>query len=258
MAVDYEDTYTIATPEGIRLSWVLAGVGSRFLAILVDSVLQVTVMAALFLLAGSVFGFGSLVGGVRSLGAGLAVAALTVTLFVVMFGYWVAFEVLASGRTPGKRLMRIRVVGRDGRPVGTRASILRTLLRLVDMIPSFYLVGTIAVVASRSNQRLGDMVAGTIVVRDAHARKGQTAAVTSTVQDTAGAQTWDVTAVSPADLSVVERFLARRATLDLTARQQLAERLADTLRPRVSGWDSALDPEQFLETLAEAKRSRRR
>ena len=98
-----------------------------------------------------------------------AFAVMGVTFFSLLFVYPLAFELAAGGRTPGKRWSSLRVVCDNGSPVTFRASALRNLLRLVDMLPGLYLVGAIAIFATRSNQRLGDLAAGTIVVREPRA-----------------------------------------------------------------------------------------
>ena len=151
--VEYEDRLTIATPEGVDLDLVVAGLGSRFMAYVVDLALQLLAILALTF-------------GTAALGeAGPAIFA--VGAFIVFFGYHVAFETLASGRTPGKMLTHLRVVRDDGTPEGFVASVVRNVVRLIDLLPAAYTVGVIAVLATERHQRLGDLAAGTIVVRDA-------------------------------------------------------------------------------------------
>ena len=251
--MSYEDRISIATPEGVDLQLTLAGLGSRTVARLIDQAIQTGVLIAVMVLAALA------AGGSDGDGAGLAVAGFLVLLFLVQFGYDVLFETLASGRTPGKRWSGLRVVRVDGGPVGFLTSAVRNLLRLVDFLPGVYAVGMVVVLASPRNQRLGDLAAGTLVVRER--RSG------GKVAEAAGARSgawdvddrvagWDVSAVTGDELATVRRFLERGATLTVEARDRLAEQLAGRLRPKVVGPPSDQAAEQFLEHLVAAKSAR--
>lgn len=237
--MELEDRIIVTAPEGIELQLTLAGAGSRFIAGAIDLCLQLVliVLAALVL-------FG-LVGG------GLARDLFAFAAFAAVFLYDILFETLASGRTPGKRLSHLRVVRTQGAPVDLPASAIRTLLRLIDALPTVYLVGLLSILVTARNQRLGDLAAGTLVIRDAAAPSTPSSA--TALPDAAG---WDVSAVSAEQLTAVRRFLERREGLDRRARRELAHRLEQGLRPRVAGAPGALDPELFLEALARAKASR--
>jgi len=156
----------IITPEHVHIRIEPAGVGSRFLAIFIDAVLVLAIS-----------GF---IGGLLriALPAGIA-AALAVTLnFVLTWGWHVWFEVRHQGRTPGKRALRLRVIDARGLPVSLHQSIVRNIVRMLDFAPAFYGVGAIAMLVTPSRRRLGDLVADTVVVRDAQtlAYTGQLAA----------------------------------------------------------------------------------
>ncbi len=131
-----DDRITIATPEGVAIEVVLAGLGSRFLARLLDTVIQVLAIIAL--------GFGM----AAANGSGKVLAVGIVLIFFVVFAYDVAFEVLNHGRTIGKVAAGIRVVGDGGDPVRFLASAIRNIVRIVDFLPIFYLVGSISIVAT--------------------------------------------------------------------------------------------------------------
>jgi uncharacterized RDD family membrane protein YckC len=243
----YEDRVSIPTPEGVELELVLGGVGSRFLATLVDLLIKIAMLLALFIVAAAAGGDDG----------GFVVALTIVASFLVFFGYDVAFEALASGRTPGKRAVGLRVVRLGGEPVGFLASAVRNLLRLVDSLPGIYAVGAVCILFSRRNQRLGDLAAGTLVVRER--RAPLPAAALPTVPDFAVADryaAWDVSGVTSFELVTVRRFLERRWQLDPAARGRLGWELAERLRPKVVGAPPDLHPEQFLEAVAEAKAAR--
>jgi uncharacterized RDD family membrane protein YckC len=246
--VTYEDRISIPTPEGVELELVLAGIGSRLVGAMVDFLVKAVILVALFILGAAVGEDG---------GGGFLVAVLILASFLVFFGYDVAFETLASGRTPGKRAAGLRVVRLGGEPVGFMASAVRNLLRLVDMQPGMlYAVGATTIFFSQRNQRLGDLAAGTLVVRE---RRVPLPAARPPVPDFAVADryaAWDVSGVTPFELVTVRRFLERRWQLDLGARNRLGWELAERLRPKVAGAPPNLLPEQFLEALAEAKASR--
>jgi uncharacterized RDD family membrane protein YckC len=251
--VELEDRITIATPEGIELQIVLAGAASRFIACVIDLFVQVAliVLAALAALG--------------LLGGGWGTALFAMATFASLYLYHVLFEVLASGRTPGKRVTHLRVVRERGTPVDLPASAIRNLLRLIDILPTAYLVGLASILITKRNQRLGDLAAGTLVIRDVSRRKQlpPTAAKTTPAQGEpnssswdVSANGWDVSAVSIDELVAVSRFLERRESLDRGARQQLAHRLEHGLRTKVAGAPSGMSAEGFLEELARVKASR--
>lgn len=266
--VSYEDRISIATPEGIDLDLTLAGLGSRFMAALIDGLIQGAVFIALAVLAGFLSsgaeGIDAFDGG---MGAGIALALILVAMFLIFFGYPIAFEVWASGRTPGKRWTGLRVVRVDGAPVSFLPSAVRNLLRLVDFLPTAYGIGIVALLANSRNQRLGDIAAGTIVVREGKTTRPMApAAPSDQAAGTASAsvteplppdwQYWDVSAVSAEDLGTVRRFLERRPFLTPEARSRLANELAARLRTKVSGPAEDLHPEVFLAEVAAVKSAR--
>ena len=243
----FDDRVTIATPEGVDLEIVLAGLGSRFAATLLDLVIQFGAIIALAMALG--------LGGDN----GYVIAAYFVLVFLVLFAYDIVFETWNQGRTIGKLAAGIRVVRTSGQPVNFLTSAVRNLIRIVDFLPAFYTIGMITVVLTPKNQRLGDLAASTYVVRErrAHAplpAQGWTPPATAEAPFMA----WDVSAVDADEVATVRRFLERRHTLDSGARAQLGWDLATRLRAKVAGVTdhNAPTPESFLEGLAAAKSAR--
>jgi uncharacterized RDD family membrane protein YckC len=259
---DYQDRLRIATPEGVTVDLVLAGLGSRFAAMLVDLTLKLLLIGAVWLVL------------VLTLNNDLGLAVGSIASFLVYFGYDVAFEVLASGRTPGKRLAHLRVLRDDGRPVDLLSSCIRNVIRLVDGLPLLYLPAMISILVTTNNQRPGDLAASTIVVRDPG--KGTKNAGTTTATGTqppgplpdqfagfampAGAArpagtdgTLDVSAISPEDLAAIRSFLDRRRELPPGARGDIARRIAAALQPRVGGATGPMNDEDLIEAVAAAK-----
>lgn len=233
MPVEYPDHLRITTPEGVAVDLALAGIGSRFMAALLD----VTIQAAVAIAAGLALS--------ALLDGGVLVLILAVGGFLILFGFDVAFEVLNGGRTPGKQAAGLRVLRDDGAPVTFVTSAIRNVLRLVDILPAFYGVAMLSIFLTRRHQRLGDLAAGTIVVRE---RSAARAAFAAAAVPPAAQPGWDTSAVSADDLAVVRAFLERRATLTDPARESLASDLSARLRPKVAGAGD-LAPEEFLERL---------
>ncbi len=237
-----DDRLTIETPEGVSIELTLAGLGSRLGAAAVDITIQTVVLLALVLAL-------TLAGAVVSADLGIFVMGIgTLLIALVVLGYYLLFEALNGGRTPGKAAFGIRVATVDGRPLTLAAVTLRTLLRLVDFLPLLYAVGAMSVVATSKNQRLGDLVANTVVVRD---RKPTPAAP----PEVAGSrQGWDVATVSDAEMAIVRRYSARRHQLTPEARVKLAAETAARLRPKVTGGQYLDDEDFLLQLLVEKSR----
>jgi hypothetical protein len=186
-------------------------------------------------------------------------AVLIVLGFANLFVYDVLFEVLASGRTPGKRAGRLRVVRSGGQPVGFIASVIRNVLRLIDLLPNAYLIGAITIVVSRHNQRIGDLAAGTLVVRERDPRAdrgGWSSWSRATVSEDAVVG-WDVSAVTPAEIAAIQTFIDRRLSLAPDARYRFAYELASRLAAKVTGIPAGVHPEYVIEGVLVAKERRR-
>jgi uncharacterized RDD family membrane protein YckC len=245
-----EDKITIATPEGVELELTLAGAGSRFVSALADLVIQAGILIALALALGGLDLFGGFTEGQDTL-AGAIYALMS---FLVVAGYDISFEVLAAGRTPGKRINGLRVVRSGGEPVRFLTSAIRNAVRVVDFLPFAYVVGAVTILATRNNQRLGDLAAGTLVVRERRA-----ATIARSVAAAAPAPvavSWDTSAVTADETAAVRRFLERRWEIDLSARRELARTFASRLRPKVAGAPAGVGDEEFLTLLVAAKSSR--
>jgi uncharacterized RDD family membrane protein YckC len=241
-----DDRMTIATPEGVDVDMVLAGLGSRFLARLLDMLIQAVGIIALALVVGA-FGEG---------GQGFGLAFFFVGLFCVLWVYDVAFETLSSGRTPGKRAAGIRVVGMHGEPVTFRASAVRNLLRFVDLLLLF-LPAAISILVTQHDQRIGDLAAGTVVAREAFGgRDGAPVTAPALTVPLDAVVSWDVSAITTDDVQVVRRFLDRRVTLPWHIRTYLGSELVHRMAPRITGIPGNVHPEYVLEGIVVAKRAR--
>lgn len=247
--MDYEDRITIATPEGVDLEVALGGLGSRFTAGLIDFLLESLLVGAAL---AAFFGLGELIGFNDSLTDALGAAVASALVFLALFAYHVLFETRANGRSPGKRAAGLRVVRAGGQPVGFRVSSVRNIVRALEGPPTLYFPAVMAILLTRRNQRLGDLAAGTLVVREARTR----AEASPGSPPPAAPVGWDVSGVGAEQVATVRQFLERRHSLASEPRARLAGDLADRLRPRVAGADAGLDAERFLEQLAAAKAAR--
>jgi uncharacterized RDD family membrane protein YckC len=241
--MEYEDTTTIATPEGVELELRLAGVGSRFSSASLDYLIKFIAFGAFALLVGLLFG------------GTVATVAISVGFFLAVVVYDIVFEVRAAGATPGKRALGVRVLLADGAPVGVRASSVRNLLRLIEGPALLYVPAVISILVTRRNQRLGDLAAGTVVARQS--ARGGPAFNRYRPPGQRQLGDWDVSSITPEELAAVRSFLARRHGFDPAARTRIASMLAFKLRDKVAGANTpAFQPERFLEELERAKSDR--
>lgn len=232
--IETEETLVIETPERVPLAFALASIGNRFLAAAIDHFIQyfsIGVVVYIFLTAA---GFGSELGiveGVQNEMPKWTIAIMIFVLFLLFTGYFIFFEWLWDGQTPGKRLLKLRVIRDDGRPITLWEAIARNLLRVFDAAPGFfvpiYSVGLIVIFLSGRDQRVGDMFAGTVVIRE-RSDEAPTFAETfsNPVADAAFRRVQprtdfvaNMNILTSPEIEVVESFLRRR--WDLTERQRL-------------------------------------
>lgn len=240
----------IVTPEAVLLEFETAGVGSRLIPAVIDVAIQAAILWLVLLAVGVVAGV------VVSSTVGVVLGILT--LFAVVVGYPVVCETFWRGRTVGKAIFGLRVVTREGAPVRFRHSAIRGVLRIFEVLLLLGAPAVLSAMASRDNQRLGDLAAGTIVVREASAEP--TARVVS-FPTPYGFDSYvaalDVGGLSPVQYGLIRTFLLRASDLTPAARSLLAVRLANPVARRLSHTPPpALDPEIFLLSVAAAYQRR--
>lgn len=267
-SVANEEVLIIETPERVPLHFALASIGNRFLACALDHIIQVLTIVLMVISFTVIGDFASL--GDKVVSAPKWVhAILIVILFLIFSGYFAVFEWIWRGQTPGKRLLKLRVIREDGRPITFWEAIVRNLLRTFDMMPGvFYSVGLITVFVTSRDQRVGDLVAGTVVVREREAEAPAFATVfASPVSDPALRRSFkpvefsaDLSDLNEREIEVIETFLRRRWDLADLARQWMAWRVAlpimYKLRP---SYDlSTFSYEGFLEEVLHRYRTQHR
>jgi uncharacterized RDD family membrane protein YckC len=235
------DAIVIETPEHVQFSFELAGVGSRFAALLIDAGLQFVVLGVM---VGIVLRVSEYLHEERTAVFGIVLASFSALLSIA---YFVWLEVAWRGQSVGKRLMGVRVIRVNGGSVGFTEAALRNVLRVVDWMPAFYLVGALFIFFSRRCQRVGDFAAGTLVVRERFAAPPRPRAqVPHTEEEEQREQHWR-RLVTPEQKAVLQRFMERRAELAPAARYRLAEQIAASLRAQEPAAWEGKGPEQVLE-----------
>jgi uncharacterized RDD family membrane protein YckC len=260
-----DDYLSIPTPENVAFGYDIAGIGSRFLAAVVDTLiilaLQVVVNLTLLVLVRSLYrnqlNFDSPV-------AGWLIAAFGLIAFAFFWGYYIFFEMLWNGQSPGKRWVGLRVIRTDGTPITLTESIVRNLVRLVDFLPAYYGVGVVTMFVNGQSRRLGDLAAGTLVVRDRAtvtleslaARPAPTPLSAPDPASPSPATGWPVERLSSHDLEMAEDFLRRRA--QLSNRAALAQRIVQALLKQMNVPPGLLDERQAESLIAEIVQAARR
>lgn len=201
----------VETPEGVELALRLASPLPRAAAWLVDTLIRVAGLNVLT--------------GILALGGGFGWGLLLICNFAALWLYWVLFEVLWNGATPGKRLMRLRVVHEDGTPVTWGSSIVRNTVRFVDTLPLGYGIGLISCLLDKEGRRLGDLAAGTVVVHESDPE-----GVTSDKIEWLAPAAVDV-ALSSEERRAVVSFAERHGTITLDRAEEIAAIAGDALTP---------------------------
>ncbi len=252
------EIYGFETPENVTLGYELAGLGSRFLAALVDS-LAMAILLIIAYLTTLAFLLSPPGQAMYKMLGDWVVAIYLLFTFAVLWGYYIFFEIIWNGQSLGKRWLGLRVMRTDGRPVTLIESMVRNLVRIVDFLPAYYGVGIVVMLLSAQSRRLGDLAAGTLVVKERKevtlSSLGQVAApVVVQRADWIAAlgdpSAWPLDRLTEDDLYIVKEFLARRP--HLINRASLAIRLAAQLSERLELPPPATPQasETFLEQLA--------
>jgi len=264
-----EGTLVIETPERVPLHFALASIGNRFLACAIDHALQLFAMLLLFIAVLLLAGNLTLYGRPLTDAPKWLLALLVLALFLIWSGYFALFEWLWNGQTPGKRWMKLRVIREDGRPLTFWEAAARNLLRIFDMMPApFYSIGLVSVFVSERDQRIGDFVAGTVVVRERELEAPAFAEVfAAPTSDTALRRsfkpvqfTGDINSLTQGEIEVVETFLRRRWDLPDNPRQWMAWRVATPILQKIRpDFDrETFTYEGFLEELLHRYRAQHR
>jgi uncharacterized RDD family membrane protein YckC len=238
----------IVTPEAVPLEFEAAGIGSRAVALVIDLIVQGTALLALLFATMLIAGAGAAAG----LPGWVAVSILLLSVFLILFGYPTALETLWRGRTLGKAAMGLRVVTVEGAPIRFRHAAIRAALGLIDIYASSGGIAVLSALLSSRHQRLGDLAAGTIVLRE---RTGSAAPVVMRFAVPPGAEgyaaTIDPAGLSAAEYQAVRTFLARAPQLAPAVREELATSIAQPVAAKLRHVPPpGVSPELFLACVA--------
>jgi uncharacterized RDD family membrane protein YckC len=249
----FSESHTVETPEQTNIEFTVAGVGSRFLALLIDTLIQTAVLIVgmmAFALLG-VLGVAAKI----PLAESWILAGVVTGGFLLFYGYFIFFEIFWSGQTPGKRRIGLRVIKETGRRLSPIETVARNLLRIVDQMPGVYAVGILVALSNKQNKRLGDFVAGSLVVREAFPaeikRSWSAPAATPLPHAPLGADR-----LSDEELILIESFLHRRDQLDYATRTRMAAEIFSRIEGKLTvSADERLNAETLLEAAAYQRRA---
>jgi uncharacterized RDD family membrane protein YckC len=252
--MNLDEELIIETPERVELRYSLANIGNRFLAALIDHLIQALILVALVVTTGLISNWTMF-----SSASAWTHAVMVLAAFTVYWGYFAFFEAIWSGQTPGKRMMRLRVVREDGRPVRFFEVLVRNILRLpIDLFPwPSYAIGVVSIIFSKHSKRVGDFVAGTVVVKE-RATEAPSLNDIMKICELESARMQHAMAVpfradtrllDEKQLRAIEAFLKRRYELPESSRAQLAGRIASSVRARLGANLGELAPEDLIEEI---------
>lgn len=246
-----EETLDIQTPENVAFGYQVAGIGSRFLASLLDTLLigllQIIVIVVATLAINALEEFTAAL-------STWIIAIFSLILAIFYWGYYVFFEMLWNGQSPGKRWVGLRVIRTDGTPITLSEALIRNLVRIVDFLPAMYGIGIISMFIDKQSRRLGDLAAGTLVVQDRAAISIQSLSVKRMVNlrmqglTSVSLESFPIERLTNDELSLIEDFLLRRD--QLTHRNQLAIQILNTLHQRLGLPQPAVNKLEAEDTLA--------
>jgi len=230
-----DDLIEVVTPERVELSFPIAGVGSRFAAAFLDVFFLGLIDVAIYLLF--LYGLFPLIPPVGYF-MSVLVAVELIVFFVVNFGYYIFFEYKNNGQTPGKRIMKIRVIKYGGLPVDFTSVMIRNLMRIVDLLLFASAIGFLVIFLSKQSQRAGDYAAGTVVVHDRMVTlkdldkylKKESAVPDLYEKPMVGR----FRKLTDEDAHLIELFMERRHEMNLDARREFASRIASGIRTKIN------------------------
>jgi uncharacterized RDD family membrane protein YckC len=236
------------TPESVELEFVLAGLGNRTYALIIDYLIWSSTLVIILLIWGFLF---TQIAWLRSDSIRPWLSAIQILiLFGVYIGYFICFETLWRGQTPGKRYVKIRVIREDGRNVGIQQSILRSLLRPID---DLFCLGFLLILFTPQEKRLGDWVAGTISIQEGQAVTNQNITLSPAATDLARRliETGKIAAITPDEFATIRKYLYRYPALSPTVKNEVSDRLAHQLLKRIELADKppTIDSHLMIESI---------
>lgn len=255
----------VETPENIFLEYELAGLGSRFIAFWIDTLIQIFISMALMYVLLIIGGFAGVFSGSTQFSGTVQTVLMILALFLLYQGYYIFFEVRWKGQSPGKKLMRLRVIRENGVPVSFYPSTLRNVLRVIDMLPPIlfipsYGLGSLVLIMSPMAKRIGDYAAGTLVIREQGFRGFEVFASVQTRPEYIKKLRIPITRrIQGADYYLLREFFFRKNTLQPDRRERIAAKLAAHFRKQLhTPFQSQDNNIRFLDDLMLLTESKKR
>ncbi|PSN18101.1 hypothetical protein C7271_14285 [filamentous cyanobacterium CCP5] len=244
------NTVKIRTPESVELEFALAGIGSRAVALAIDYAILAAGLLVLVLLWLVLLVQFSGISVFEETGGLWLTAIISLLMFGIFIGYFVGFETYWYGQTPGKRYANIRVIRDDGQPARLFQATLRSLLRPVDDI---LFIGFFFILLGDREKRVGDWLAGTLVVQNEANRRSQVLTISERAKAIATdlLNLVDFAQITPDDFATVRQYLQRRNTLTAKAHEEVSLHLARRLRDQtqLETLPAEMTADVFLEAL---------
>lgn len=246
---DNSDFLQIDTPENVVFGYEVAGLGSRFISSLIDTIILASIIIVTLIVLFAIID-------VDAFDTNILIAIVFILNFLFIWGYFIVFELIWNGQTPGKRRSKLRVVRKDGSPVSASEIVVRNLVRIVDLLPGMYGVGVIAMFADKLSRRLGDIAAGTVVIHDKGAISLESLAPAPHAVNRTSRPMYNPDAPFPVhllsedDIQLAETYLARRHQISVDT---IAFKLSRSLQRKMEDAEVSLqsrhDAEQFLHSV---------
>lgn len=234
-----QDQFDVKTPEFVSLQFQLAGLGSRAAAFIIDQVILMIANIVIILIPLLIIMFQPKTMFGTDMDT-VVIAIIIILMFVINWGYFFAFEYFMGGRTPGKKMMGIRVIQENGHSITLLSSFIRNLLRIIDSLPAYYLLGIAMIFFHSKHKRVGDLVAGTIVVHERKAKKQKKLTALEKEIGQRGLSKndlvideWALKSIDTKDWNLVNTYTNRLLQLPLHEKTKLTKQVAEIIFPKV-------------------------
>jgi uncharacterized RDD family membrane protein YckC len=247
-----EDHLDIKTPEFVSIQFQIAGLGSRSAAFIIDQCLLMAVnILSIVVLFFVMDGMSSMT--FFMMGNTMPIAVTILVLFIVNWGYFFVFEFFSGGRTLGKKLVGIRVIQENGHSITLLSSFIRNFIRIIDSLPTAYFLGIIMIFFHTKHKRLGDIVAGTMVVHERRSKRNKKHSPLEEEiynrglsKDDLTIDEWTLKSLGTKEWKLISTYASRFSQIPVEERTQFTEQIAQVLLPKI-GLETAGKKTYYLE-----------
>jgi len=239
--IQSQDRVQVKTPEHISLQFQLAGLGSRTTAFIIDQLILAVINILLIILMLVVIIGEKNILGIASVSS-VMFSAIIILLFIINWGYFVVLEFFSGGKTIGKRIVGIRVIQENGHSLTLLSSFIRNLFRIIDFLPVSYFLGIMMIFFHPKHKRLGDLVAGTIVVHERKEKSNKLSPIEKEIEQRGLSKEeimideWTLQSIDQKDWNLIKTYSERLLQLEQVERDDLTQQVAQLIFPKL-GWD---------------------